>query len=45
MLYGTMKVAIGGPLKVAFRPWVEGLENIPAEGPAILASALVARPG
>ncbi len=38
MLYGTMKVAIGGPLKVAFRPWVEGLENIPATGPAILAS-------
>lgn len=38
MFYGTMKVAIGGPLKLAFRPWVEGLENIPAEGPAILAS-------
>ncbi|MDH6626767.1 1-acyl-sn-glycerol-3-phosphate acyltransferase [Streptomyces sp. LBL] len=38
MLYGTMKVAIGGPLKVAFRPWVEGMEHIPAEGPAILAS-------
>ncbi|MGW3953738.1 lysophospholipid acyltransferase family protein [Streptomyces sp. NPDC004752] len=38
MLYGTMKVAIGGPLKVAFRPWVEGVENIPAAGPAILAS-------
>ncbi|WP_229876012.1 lysophospholipid acyltransferase family protein [Streptomyces griseoloalbus] len=33
-----MKVAIGGPLKLAFRPWVEGLSNIPAEGPAILAS-------
>lgn len=33
-----MKVAIGGPLKVTFRPWVEGLENIPAEGAAILAS-------
>ncbi|WP_327320676.1 lysophospholipid acyltransferase family protein [Streptomyces sp. NBC_01235] len=33
-----MKVAIGGPLKVTFRPWVEGLEHIPAEGPAILAS-------
>ena len=33
-----MKVAIGGPLKVAFRPWVEGLENIPDEGAAILAS-------
>ncbi|SEQ46344.1 1-acyl-sn-glycerol-3-phosphate acyltransferase [Streptomyces sp. yr375] len=38
MLYGAMKVAIGGPLKVTFRPWVEGLEHIPAEGPAILAS-------
>src|SRR4029450_141013 len=33
-----MKVAIGGPLKVTFRPWVEGLENVPSEGPAILAS-------
>lgn len=33
-----MKFAIGGSLKVAFRPWVEGLENIPGEGPAILAS-------
>jgi 1-acyl-sn-glycerol-3-phosphate acyltransferase len=33
-----MKVAIGAPLKAAFRPWVEGLENIPEEGPAILAS-------
>lgn len=33
-----MKFSIGGPLKLAFRPWVEGLENIPAEGPAILAS-------
>lgn len=38
MFYGTMKVAIGGPLRLAFRPWVEGMENIPAEGPAILAS-------
>lgn len=38
MLYGVMKVAIGSPLKAAFRPWVEGLENIPEEGGAILAS-------
>ncbi|MET9529094.1 lysophospholipid acyltransferase family protein [Streptomyces sp. NPDC006649] len=38
MIYGAMKFAIGGSLKVAFRPWVEGLENIPEEGPAILAS-------
>ncbi|GAA3812110.1 lysophospholipid acyltransferase family protein [Streptomyces phyllanthi] len=37
-MYGAMKVSIGGPLKLAFRPWVEGLENVPAEGPAILAS-------
>ncbi|MEU5030875.1 lysophospholipid acyltransferase family protein [Streptomyces milbemycinicus] len=33
-----MKLLVGGALKLAFRPWVEGLENIPAEGPAILAS-------
>ncbi|MDT9684575.1 lysophospholipid acyltransferase family protein [Streptomyces sp. TRM76323] len=33
-----MKFSIGGTLKLAFRPWVEGLENVPAEGPAILAS-------
>ncbi|MBV9022642.1 MAG: 1-acyl-sn-glycerol-3-phosphate acyltransferase [Streptomycetaceae bacterium] len=33
-----MKLSIGGSLKLAFRPWVEGLENIPREGPAILAS-------
>ncbi|GAA4680137.1 lysophospholipid acyltransferase family protein [Streptomyces youssoufiensis] len=38
MFYGAMKLSIGGSLKLAFRPWVEGLENIPAEGPAILAS-------
>lgn len=38
MIYGAMKFSIGGTLKVAFRPWVEGLENIPADGPAILAS-------
>ncbi|MFI1012388.1 lysophospholipid acyltransferase family protein [Streptomyces sp. NPDC020965] len=33
-----MKFSIGGSLKLAFRPWVEGLENVPAAGPAILAS-------
>ncbi|CAM5735114.1 1-acyl-sn-glycerol-3-phosphate acyltransferase OS=Streptomyces fumanus OX=67302 GN=GCM10018772_68240 PE=4 SV=1 [Streptomyces fumanus] len=38
MLYGAMKVTVGGSLKLAFRPWVEGLEHIPAQGPAILAS-------
>ncbi|PWI10641.1 1-acyl-sn-glycerol-3-phosphate acyltransferase [Streptomyces sp. NWU339] len=38
MLYGAMKFTVGGSLKLAFRPWVDGLENVPAEGPAILAS-------
>jgi 1-acyl-sn-glycerol-3-phosphate acyltransferase len=32
------KVAIGPAIEVAFHPWVEGLENIPETGPAILAS-------
>jgi 1-acyl-sn-glycerol-3-phosphate acyltransferase len=38
LFYGAMKMSLGNALKVTFRPWVEGLENIPAEGPAILAS-------
>ncbi|GAA1885897.1 lysophospholipid acyltransferase family protein [Streptantibioticus ferralitis] len=38
MFYGVMKLTLGGSLKLAFKPWVEGLENIPQEGPAILAS-------
>lgn len=38
MFYGVMKLTLGGSLKLAFKPWVEGLENIPAHGPAILAS-------
>lgn len=38
MLYGAMKLSIGNSLKLAFRPWVEGIEHIPVEGPAILAS-------
>jgi 1-acyl-sn-glycerol-3-phosphate acyltransferase len=37
-MYGVMKIALGSPIKAAFRPWVEGIENVPAEGPAILAS-------
>lgn len=31
-------VAIGPAIQVSFHPWVEGLENIPTDGPAILAS-------
>ncbi|TDC15040.1 1-acyl-sn-glycerol-3-phosphate acyltransferase [Streptomyces sp. 8K308] len=38
MLYGAMKMSVGAGLKVAFRPWVEGREHVPVEGPAILAS-------
>ncbi len=39
MLYELMKnVLIGPPLKTLYRPEVEGLEHIPTEGPAILAS-------
>lgn len=37
-MYGAMKLSVGSSLKVAFRPWVEGLEHIPSHGPAILAS-------
>ncbi|MDJ1135371.1 lysophospholipid acyltransferase family protein [Streptomyces iconiensis] len=38
MFYGAMKLSVGSTLKLAFRPWVEGLENVPEDGPAILAS-------
>ncbi|NMR19360.1 1-acyl-sn-glycerol-3-phosphate acyltransferase [Cellulomonas fimi] len=32
------RVLVGPLLKVLFRPWVRGIENVPAEGGAILAS-------
>ena len=36
--YQALK-ATGSPvLKAAYHPWIRGKENIPAEGPAILAS-------
>ena len=39
MLYWFLKwIAIGPWLKLVFRPHVEGAENVPASGPAILAS-------
>ncbi|MBJ2122121.1 1-acyl-sn-glycerol-3-phosphate acyltransferase [Arthrobacter sp. MSA 4-2] len=39
MFYWVMKRIIVGPiLRVLFRPWVKGLDNIPAEGPAVLVS-------
>ncbi|MCU1575082.1 MAG: acyl-phosphate glycerol 3-phosphate acyltransferase [Micrococcaceae bacterium] len=39
MFYWVMKRIFLGPiLKLLFRPWIKGLDNIPAEGAAILAS-------
>ena len=39
MLYEIMKHAVlGPPLTLLYRPTVEGVEHIPADGPAILAS-------
>lgn len=39
VLYWLLKRVLLGPLlRLLFRPTVEGLENIPADGPAILAS-------
>ena len=39
MLYWFLKSVMIGPIaRVLFRLWFRGVENIPAEGPAILAS-------
>ena len=39
MFYWLLKYVLVGPLlRLFFRPWVEGLEHIPDDGPAILAS-------
>ena len=39
LFYGLLKIVILGPLlRVLFRPWVKGLEHIPAEGSVIVAS-------
>ena len=39
MLYWALKLVFLGPLlRLFFRPWVKGLENVPAKGGAIFAS-------
>jgi 1-acyl-sn-glycerol-3-phosphate acyltransferase len=39
VFYWFMKTFVLGPvLKLLFRPWVKGLDNVPADGAAILAS-------
>ena len=38
MFYRMLKVILGPILKVLYRPWIKGAENIPETGAAILAS-------
>ena len=38
MFYFLMRHILGPLAKLYFRPWAKGVENVPAEGPAILAS-------
>src|SRR5690606_17884821 len=39
LVYWILKYILVGPLlRLLFRPWVVGMENIPKDGPAILAS-------
>lgn len=38
MFYGLVKVILRPILRIVFRPWAEGTENLPREGPAIVAS-------
>jgi 1-acyl-sn-glycerol-3-phosphate acyltransferase len=39
LLYWLMKYVLVGPwLRLLYRPWVQGMEHIPDDGPAILAS-------
>ena len=38
MFYWVVKAILTPILRTLFRPWVQGLENVPTDGPAILAS-------
>jgi 1-acyl-sn-glycerol-3-phosphate acyltransferase len=39
VVYWILKYIVLGPiLKLLFRPWVEGMENIPTDGPVIIAT-------
>jgi 1-acyl-sn-glycerol-3-phosphate acyltransferase len=39
LLYWVLKIVFLGPLlRLLFRPWVEGVENVPEEGAAVIAS-------
>ncbi|MDU6150846.1 MAG: lysophospholipid acyltransferase family protein [Actinomyces urogenitalis] len=38
MGYRGIKAAVGPAMEILYQPWIRGEENIPAQGPAILAS-------
>ena len=38
MFYWVVKAILGPFLALIFRPWAEGIDNVPREGPAIIAS-------
>jgi 1-acyl-sn-glycerol-3-phosphate acyltransferase len=38
VFYWAVKAILGPILRVVFRPWAQGTENVPREGPAIIAS-------
>jgi 1-acyl-sn-glycerol-3-phosphate acyltransferase len=38
VFYWVVKAVLGPFLRIVFRPWFEGSQNVPREGPAILAS-------
>ncbi|MQA05502.1 MAG: 1-acyl-sn-glycerol-3-phosphate acyltransferase [Streptosporangiales bacterium] len=38
VLYSTLKTTLKPVLQVSFKPWVTGLENVPDDGPVIIAS-------
>ena len=38
LFYWIAKVVVGALLRLVYRPWIRGKDNIPSKGPAILAS-------
>ncbi|MBV7363765.1 1-acyl-sn-glycerol-3-phosphate acyltransferase [Actinomycetaceae bacterium TAE3-ERU4] len=38
MFYKFLKITVGPILRVLYRPWIEGAEHVPEDGPAIIAS-------
>ena len=38
MFYWVVKAILGPFLRIVFRPWADGVDNVPREGPAIIAS-------